>query len=305
MKCYNRYITLIGAVLVIFLFLSIRMSCMPNFPDGYPEMPSPIELKCEKADSLVIIRTDLDTIISQLNENFTRIEKRNTDIVKERIEIFDSNITLWLAFIAAICTLLPMASAFYQATNISRELDELRKYIENEESKLDKQQKDFERKVKDYEIMLAQTEIISFLGTLVQSIRLICDMEDFRFKEKIVLADKEYLKKLVSGVEDVINAINSMANCCDEKLDNNSIPLIHSSITIAYRSLNDLLTIIESIAPDREIIKVIQDKDFIRNQFESFIKEEKTSINLKIQITKITSYTSNTMSILKNCIKYE
>ena len=303
MKCRNIFFTIIVSVLVVILYLTIHQACSPNVPDGYPEEPKPIELKCAKTDNIVVSRHALDTIITQFNENVQKIEKRNNEVVRQRMESFDSNISLWLAFIAAICTLLPMASAFYQATNTSKSLDDLKEKINAKQNEIAQKQKDLEDMIKGYEKKVEQSNITSSFGTLVQSIRLLCDMEDFRFNEKISLADKEYLKKIVSGVEDVAKSVISMANCCDEELDNKSMTLIHSSIMIAYRSLSDLLTIIEIIAPDSELTKVIQDKDFIRNQFESFIKEEKNSNNIKIQITKITSYTTNTMAILKNCIK--
>lgn len=302
MKCHNIFMTIIAAVLVVLLFLVIYQSCRPDIPDGFPEVPTSIELKCAKTDNIVVSRHALDTIITQFNENVQKIEKRNNEVVRQRMESFDSNISLWLAFIAAICTLLPMASAFYQATNTSKALDNLKKEIEKQQNVIEKQQKDLENKIKGYEKKVEQAQITSLLGTLVQSLRLLCDMEDFRFKGKIVLADKEYLKKLVLGVEDVVKSVSSMANCCDDNLDDKQMALIHSSITIAYRALSDLLTIIEGIAPDGIIFKVLTEKDCVRSQFASFIKDEKSANIIRYEIATIASHTSATIELLKKCI---
>ena len=294
--------TIIVAVLVVILYLTIHQACSPNVPDGYPEEPKPIELKCAKTDNIVVSRHALDTIINQFNENVQKIEKRNNEVVRKRMESFDSNISLWLAFIAAICTLLPMASAFYQVTNTSKSLDDLKEKIDTKQNEIAQKQKDLENKIRGYERKVEQAQITSLLGTLVQSLRLLCDMEDFRFKGKIVLADKEYLKKLVLGVEDVVKLVSSMANCCDDNLDDKQMALIHSTITIAYRALSDLLTIIEGIAPDGIIFKVLTEKDCVRSQFASFIKDEKSANIIRYEIATIASHTSATIELLKKCI---
>ena len=114
--------------------------------------------------------------------------------------------------------------------------------------------------------------------------------------------DEVLLAPLVSGVEDVVKSVSSMANCCDEDLDENQMALIHSSITIAYRSLSDLLTIIEGIAPDGIIFKVLTEKDSVRSQFASFIKEDKSADIIMNEITTIASHTSATIELLKKCI---
>ena len=370
MKCHNHYITAIIITLVVLLLISFGMSCCSTFPKSYPEKPQKIEYKSSNkySDSIVINRHDLDSVINMFNKNLAEIEERNSEVVRQQIDNFGRNISLWLAFIAAICTLLPMASAFYQATNTSKALDELKTKIENEQSefekkingcdgkineqreKTDKNIKEckdkindevvkfedkineqriktegimkeckdkindevakFEDKIKGYEKIVEHSKINILLGTLIQSIRLLCDMEDFRFKEKISLADREYIENLISNIDKLNVETLYIVGKINNNLDKENLAVITCAIVVGYRSLLNLLHVMEAIVPDDKIIRVFANKDVViidSRKFVSDIADEQKDkiITMKEAIEDITRLSTKVLEILRDCFNFK
>lgn len=352
MKCYNHYITAIIIALVVLLVISFGMSCCSTFPKIFPEKPHKIDIKCSNkhGDSIVINRHDLDSVVNKFNQNLVDIEERNSEVVRQQMENFGRNISLWLAFIAAICTLLPMASAFYQATNTSKSLDDLNGKIEKKQSEFEKTIKDcegkindevakfedkikeqvaksdnkikeckekindevskFEGKIRGYEKVLDQSRISSLLGTLVQSIRLLCDMEDFRFKEKISLADREYIENLISNIDKLNLVTKDIVDKIDKDLDKENQTVITCAIVVGYRSLLNLLHVMETIVPDDKIISVLSNKDIVMidsRKFVSNIYDEQINkiATMKEAIEDITKLSTKVLEILRDCFNFK
>lgn len=341
MKCYNHYITAIISALVVLLVISFGMSCCSTFPKIFPEKPHKIDIKSSNkhGDSIVINRHDLDSVVSKFNQNLVDIEERNSEVVRQQMENFGRNISLWLAFIAAICTLLPMASAFYQATNTSKALDDLKEKIDKKQNEFENTIKDcedkingaittfedkikdcegkindevskFEGKIRGYEKVLDQSRISSLLGTLVQSIRLLCDMEDFRFKEKISLADREYIENLISNIDKLNLVTKDIVDKIDKDLDKENQTVITCAIVVGYRSLLNLLHVMETIVPDDKIISVLSNKDIVMidsRKFVSNIYDEQINkiATMKEAIEDITKLSTKVLEILRDCFNFK
>lgn len=370
MKCYNHYITAIISALVVLLVISFGMSCCSTFPKSFPEKPHKIDIKSSNkhGDSIVINRHDLDSVVNKFNQNLVDIEERNSEVVRQQMENFGRNISLWLAFIAAICTLLPMASAFYQATNTSKALDDLKEKIDKKQNEFENTIKDcedkingaittfedkikdcegkindevakfedkikeqvaksdnkikeckdkindevskFEGKIREYEKVLDQSRISSLLGTLVQSIRLLCDMEDFRFKEKISLADREYIENLISNIDKLNLVTKDIVDKIDKDLDKENQTVITCAIVVGYRSLLNLLHVMETIVPDDKIISVLSNKDIVMidsRKFVSNIYDEQINkiATMKEAIEDITKLSTKVLEILRDCFNFK
>lgn len=341
MKCYNHYITAIISALVVLLVISFGMSCCSTFPKSFPEKPHKIDIKSSNkhGDSIVINRHDLDSVVNKFNQNLVDIEERNSEVVRQQMENFGRNISLWLAFIAAICTLLPMASAFYQATNTSKALDDLKEKIDKKQNEFENTIKDcedkingaittfedkikncegkindevskFEGKIREYEKVLDQSRISSLLGTLVQSIRLLCDMEDFRFKEKITLADREYIENLISNIDKLNLVTKDIVDKIDKDLDKENQTVITCAILVGYRSLLNLLHVMETIVPDDKIISVLSNKDIVMidsRKFVSNIYDEQINkiATMKEAIEDITKLSTKVLEILRDCFNFK
>ena len=341
MKCYNHYITAIISALVVLLVISFGMSCCSTFPKSFPEKPHKIDIKSSNkhGDSIVINRHDLDSVVNKFNQNLVDIEERNSEVVRQQMENFGRNISLWLAFIAAICTLLPMDSAFYQATNTSKALDDLKEKIDKKQNEFENTIKDcedkingaittfedkikncegkindevskFEGKIREYEKVLDQSRISSLLGTLVQSIRLLCDMEDFRFKEKITLADREYIENLISNIDKLNLVTKDIVDKIDKDLDKENQTVITCAILVGYRSLLNLLHVMETIVPDDKIISVLSNKDIVMidsRKFVSNIYDEQINkiATMKEAIEDITKLSTKVLEILRDCFNFK
>ena len=168
----------------------------------------------------------------------------------------------------------------------------------------------FEDKIKGYEKIVEHSKINILLGTLIQSIRLLCDMEDFRFKEKISLADREYIENLISNIDKLNVETLYIVGKINNNLDKENLAVITCAIVVGYRSLLNLLHVMEAIVPDDKIIRVFANKDVViidSRKFVSDIADEQKDkiITMKEAIEDITRLSTKVLEILRDCFNFK
>lgn len=268
-------------------------------------------------DTVFIKKTELDSLLKKYNESVREIELKNSLRVEQKLESVNTNISIWLAIIAAICTLLPMASTFYQTSlwdKKSTEMDDKMKGYESRIEEMKQKQEEVKKEIKksyhDYTEKTKHEEFISSLGILESTIRLLCEYQDLQSRNRLALADKSYIESLRMTIQNLSNLCTKYSRDHSQALEADQILLVKSSILMAFNSFSQLLVILETIAPGGCIINVLSKKDELRSNIRKFLSSSTAGTkgqnqDIDSQIHYLGSFADQMMELLRECLKSE
>lgn len=166
-----------------------------------------------KNDTVVILKSELDTMLAEYNKSIREIERKNSMRVEQKLEAVNTNISIWLAVIAAICTLLPMASALYQTSLLDHKTSELDSKIKDYTNSLSETNDDVKNVKSKIENSFAEIdkktkreEFISSLSILETSIRILCEYQDLKNRNRFALAEQSYLNALTNAIGNLVSS---------------------------------------------------------------------------------------------------
>ena len=268
-------------------------------------------------DTVVIKKSELDLLLKKYNESVREIERKNSLRVEQMLESVNTNISIWLAIIAAICTLLPMASTFFQTSLLdkkSTEMDDKVKGYEKDMDEMRQKQNDVDENMKkSYQKYVEKTkheEFISSLGILESTIRLLCEYQDLQNRNRLALADKSYIESLRMTIQNLSNLCTKYSRDHSQSLEADQILLVKSSILMAFNSFSQLLVILETIAPGGCIINVLSKKDELRSNIRKFLSSSTAGTkgqnqDIDSQIHYLGSFADQMMELLGECLMSE
>lgn len=314
-SCRNiicAFVAVIVFILLVFVFLAKNVKAEKELV-CVPDTIVASYISCND-DTVVIMKSNLDSLINEYNKSVREIERKNSLRVEQKLESVNTNLSIWLAIIAAICTLLPLVSTLYQANLWEKTASEMEnKNKKNSEciNSMEKKLKDVEKKINESEEKFSEKskheEFISSLGILESTIRILCEYQDLQSRNRLALADRTFIDNLCSTIGNLSNLCKKYSQNHSLALDCDQVTLVKSSILMAFNSFSNLLVVLETISPAESLINILAKKDELRNNIQILInnakvpKSEKQEIDS--QIHYLGSFASQMIDILKECLK--
>ncbi len=211
-------------------------------------------------------------------------------------EALNQNLSIWLAVIAAICTILPIVLGMNQYLSQQYRLEEFSKDFEGKKKKLldeivqknnevkdeiTKSEKGFDntkneitKQVKEHQSKLCHTEVISLLNMLSQNLNLLCNLQDIENKENPVLTSPELVKCIIASLEANVNRCNSKFLDEKDKLDASSLLAIQNALMSTACSIRDMIYLYENVFNGKKLLKILRLRDelsfFILDKISTF-----------------------------------
>lgn len=313
--CRNILIVVFVVHVIIAVFFSCLTKCVKAEEEQVfvPDTISANHIEC-KNDTVVILKSELDTMLAEYNKSIREIERKNSMRVEQKLEAVNTNISIWLAVIAAICTLLPMASALYQTTLLDHKTSEIDSKINDYEKRLI-DTKDNVKKVKDkietsfdeIDKKTKREEFISSVSILESTIRLLCEYQDLQNRNRFALADRSYLNAMSNAIGNLSTLCMKFSQHHSQLLDADQVELVSSSILMALNSFSNFLVVLETIAPGECLIKVLSKRDELRIKIRQFINERTAGTmgknhDIDSQIHYLGIFATQVMELLSECI---
>lgn len=208
----------------------------------------------------------------------------------------NQNLSIWLAVIAAICTILPIVLGMNQYLSQQYRLEEFSKDFEGKKKKLldeiaqknnevkdeiTKSEKGFDntkneitKQVKEHQSKLCHTEVISLLNMLSQNLNLLCNLQDIENKENPVLTSPELVKCIIASLEANVNRCNSKFLDEKDKLDASSLLAIQNALMSTACSIRDMIYLYENVFNGKKLLKILRLRDelsfFILDKISTF-----------------------------------
>lgn len=211
-------------------------------------------------------------------------------------EALNQNLSIWLAVIAAICTILPIvlgmnqnASQLFRLELFSKDFEEKKKILLNEitqknnalkkeitksEQGFDNTKNEITKQVQEHQSKLCHTEVISLLNMLSQNLNLLCNLQDIENKENPVLTCPELVKCIIASLEANVNRCNSKFLEEKDKLDASSLLAIQNALMSTACSIRDMIYLYENVFNGKKLLKILRLRDelsfFILDKISTF-----------------------------------
>lgn len=211
-------------------------------------------------------------------------------------EALNQNLSIWLAVIAAICTILPIVLGMNQylsqqyrleefskdfnskKENLLSEIDqrnnELKREITTSMNSLDVAKKEMSNQVKEHQSKLCHTEVISLLNMLSQNLNLLCNLQDIENKENPVLTSPDLVKGIISSLDANVNRCNSKFFEEKDKLDASSLLAIQNALMSTACSIRDMIYLYENVFNGQKLLNIQRLRDelsfFILDKISTF-----------------------------------
>lgn len=317
-SCKNILLVFVGVLLAITFFFYLLTNCV-KVDEAQVCVPDTIVANHIKIhnDTVTIKKSELDTLLKKYNESVREIQRKNSLRVEQKLESVNNNISIWLAIIAAICTLLPMASTFYQTSLLDKksiEMDDKVKGYEKDINEIRLKQKEIKDDIQgSYQQYITRTkheEFISSLGILESTIMILCEYQDLQNRNRLALADKSYIESLRMTIQNLSNLCTKYSRDHSQALEADQVLLVKSSILMAYNSFSHLLVVLETIAPGECIINVLSKKDELRSNIRKFLSSSTAGSkgqnqDIDSQIHYLGSFADQMMELLRECLESE
>ena len=151
MKIIGHTIAILIAVIVILFATCYIVSCNTN-----EAITKGMTYKRIAPDSISGTKQD-STYYHAYQKAFNQIREDNAELISNCVQSWNSNMTLWMSLICAVCTLLPIASNLYYSTQMKAIEDRFMEQINSENKKfkeqIDKLKADKEKLMHDYDII--------------------------------------------------------------------------------------------------------------------------------------------------------
>lgn len=220
-------------------------------------------------------------------------------------ETLNQNLSIWLAVIAAICTILPIvlgmnqnASQQYRLEQFSKDFEEKKKNLLNEitqknnalkkeitksEQGFDNTKNEITKQVQEHQSKLCHTEVISLLNMLSQNLNLLCNLQDIENKENPVLTSPELVKSIILSLEANVNRCNSKFLDEKDKLDTSSLLAIQNALMSTACSIRDMIYLYENVFNGQKLLKIQRLRDelsfFILDKMSTFKDASEDDVN--------------------------
>lgn len=260
-------------------------------------------------------RDSLALVLREYENSIRKIQGESSERVRQQIESVNTNISIWMAIIAGICTLLPMASSLYQISQLEKMEEKMEKDKEKFKNKVDKAIEEMENNenkineiVDEYKKEIEKTRLIPSISLLESNIRLISELQDFQLKNRITLINDDYVKNILDLVSTLSNNSKNILDKLYGGLNTEETEQVRMSIHNAYCSLSNLLVTMEGISKEEDLFNVLVLSDKIRMESIQFINERNASTTDSINEVKqamgnIHSHLLSVKTIIQNMIE--
>lgn len=165
----------------------------------------------------------LDTLFAQ----WQTIMKQEQVVQKAESAASEQNVAIWLAVIAAICTMLPIVIGINQNINFNRELDFVKDDYEHKSKVIETDLKktvrkvtfDIQRKIQTTTEQFAELNkttgmirLLSIINSLAITVRILSELEDLEIRQSVSLTCPDLLKKQLDKMVVYCEKCNSEYN---------------------------------------------------------------------------------------------
>lgn len=270
MKIIGHTIAILIAVIVILFAVCYVVSYNTNeaITRGISNIAEPAHLFGTKQNSIYY---------QAYQKAFNQLREDNAELISNCVQSWNSNMTLWMSLICAVCTLLPIASNLYYSTQMKAIEDRFREQI-------DKLKADKEKLMHDYDII-----------RLSSSINTLCDIQDLFQSHSAMLTDTHVVEKsiaLLSRFKDESSRMNLIPG--KDKIEDQ----LKSSYYFLLCNYGKLLTTYESVFEYPRLMSLFGIQADIKNLLLEF-----NEADLKKIKTDIESITSRVISLFQDEMK--
>lgn len=132
----------------------------------------------------------------ELNKLFNKwdtIIVKNSEILEHQQISADQNLSIWLAVIAAICTILPVVLGVNQSFSFNNQLEVAKEDIMSKVKEADDKMKELQKQQVAYKLQ-------SFVNTLSLNIKILSDWEELEVSQNPFLTSKPLLDTLLKNI---------------------------------------------------------------------------------------------------------
>lgn len=222
------YVVLTLVVCLVFGAILVFTIGMKDAPDYNKQLQSSYALELDlrkqvmKNDTLCKY-AQLDTLFAQ----WQTIMKQEQVVQKAESAAAEQNVAIWLAVIAAICTMLPIVIGINQNINFNRELDFVKDDYEHKSKVIETDLKKSVRKVTfDIQEKIQTTteqfaelnkttgmiRLLSIINSLAITVRILSELEDLEIRQSVSLTCPDLLKKQLDKMVGYCEKCNSEYN---------------------------------------------------------------------------------------------
>lgn len=196
-----------------------------------------------------------------------------TDKIEEYTTMINTNLSIWMGVIAAICTLLPLASNFYQAAQADSIKSDTKKKMEevqnNFRMELDHIKDEYSKIIEETRHKSALVDTLTTISLLHNNVNTIRELQDLQSKEtNLTLADEAYLNILTDSISCLSSVNTSFMEC--EYNDKEYKEIVNSVVNL-LNSYRRLLRSLEVVAHGEQLYRTIELQDTIRTEMQSLI----------------------------------
>lgn len=212
----------------------------------------------------------------------------------------ENSLTLWLAVITAVCTVLPVVLAINQNRENEQLAEDMKKKL-SEARKENEQQKDEFRKHTDAlrNETVCQQRLQKF-SAVSQTIRTLCDMQQQECRQNAHFDGKTMalLKMLSTSARKVANDVGR----CDNIPEYDAREEMMQSVFVALCSMRNMLYQYENYFSDKDIIALYQLKDRLNIETEDVAGrinkgEAVTTAEIREQLSAVATTANNVYDI--------
>lgn len=282
MKILGQTIAILIAVIVILFATCYIVSCNTN-----EAITKGISYKRIEPDSISGTKQD-STYYQAYQKAFNQLREDNAELISNCVQSWNSNMTLWMSLICAVCTLLPIASNLYYSTQMKAIEDRFMEQINSKNKKfneqIDKFKADKEKLIHDYDII-----------RLSSTINTLCDIQDLFQSHSAMLTDTHVVEKsiaLLSRFKDESSSMNLIP--AKDKIEDQ----LKSSYYFLLFNYGKLLTTYESVFEYPRLMSLFGIQADIKDLLLEF-----NEADLKKIKTDIESITSRVISLFQEEMK--
>ena len=300
MKILGQTIAILIAVIVILFAVCYVVSCNTN-----EAITKGMSYKRIAPDSISGTKQD-STYYQAYQKAFNQLREDNEELISNCVQSWNSNMTLWMSLICAVCTLLPIASNLYYSTQMKAIEDRFMEQINSENEKFKEQIDKFKEEINsenkkfkeeidkfkaDKEKLMHDYDIIRLSST----INTLCDIQDLFQSHSAMLTDTHVVEKsiaLLSRFKDESSRMNFIP--AKDKIEDH----LKSSYYFLLCNYGKLLTTYESVFEYPRLMSLFGIQADIKNLLLEF-----NEADLKKIKTDIESITSRVISLFQEEMK--
>lgn len=218
----------------------------------------------------------------------------------------DQNLSIWLAVIAAICTILPVVLGINQTSSFDAKLGIYKKYvddkvkefkdqldkeikgskndivsakqkfnnhIEETKSKFDKEVKKMQSDMAEYHKEMSNIRLMSFLNIFCQNIRMLRDLQDLEIRENTHLTCPELVRNSIHSIEQNAKECKDRFEQDKETWKDEDTIIIFRAQLSSLCSIRDLAYEYENLFTGMNLLRLQRLKDVL-----SFYLQEKAQL---------------------------